>query len=58
VIDQALGVVMGQNRCTADEAFDILRTISQNCNVKLRDVAAEIITEVSGQPPGTEARFT
>jgi AmiR/NasT family two-component response regulator len=57
VIDQALGVVMGQNRCTADEAFDILRTISQNRNGKLRDVAAEIHR---GQrtTPGTEARFT
>jgi GAF domain-containing protein len=57
-IDQALGVVMGQNRCTADEAFDVLRAISQNRNVKLRDVAAEIITAVSGQPPATEARFS
>jgi GAF domain-containing protein len=58
VIDQALGVVMGQNRCTADEAFDVLRAISQNRNVKLRDVAAEIVTAVSGQPPATEARFS
>jgi GAF domain-containing protein len=58
VIDQALGIVMGQNRCTADEAFEMLRTISQNRNVKLRDIAAEIITAVSGQPPATEPRFT
>jgi LytS/YehU family sensor histidine kinase len=42
VIDQALGVVMGQNRCTADEAFDILRMNSQNRNVKLRDVAVAV----------------
>jgi GAF domain-containing protein len=58
VIDQALGVVMGQNRCTVDEAFEMLRTISQNRNVKIREVAAEIITAVSGQPPAHEARFT
>lgn len=51
VIDQALGVVMGQNHCTAGEAFDVLRNSSQNRNVKLRDVAVEIITAVSGQPP-------
>jgi GAF domain-containing protein len=58
VIDQALGIVMGQNRCTADEAFELLRTISQNRNVKLRDVATEMITAVSGQPPAQEPRFS
>jgi GAF domain-containing protein len=58
VIDQALGIIMGQNRCTAYEAFELLRTISQNRNVKLRDVAAEMITAVSGQPPANEPRFS
>ena len=58
VIDQALGIIMGQDRCTADEAFEVLRTASQNRNVKLRDIAAEMITEVSGQPPATEPRFS
>jgi GAF domain-containing protein len=57
VIDQALGVLMGQQRCTADHAFETLRSISQNRNTKLRDVAAEIVTAISGQPPATEARF-
>ena len=52
VIDQALGSMMGQNRCTADEAFGVLRTISQNRNVKLNLIAAEIVTTVSGRPPG------
>lgn len=58
VIDQALGIVMGQNRCTADEAFELLRGISQNRNVKLRAVAAEIVTSVSGQPPADRPRFS
>jgi hypothetical protein len=53
VIDQALGIIMGQNRCTADEAFEVLRSISQNRNIKLRDIAADMITAVSGRPPGT-----
>ena len=57
VIDQALGIIMGQNRCSADEAFDILRTASQHRNVKLRDVAAQIITAVSGDPPSSTPRF-
>ena len=51
VIDQALGIVMAQQRCTPDEAFDILRRASQSRNVKLRDVAAGIVTGISGRPP-------
>lgn len=58
VIDQALGIVMAQRRCTADEAFDTLRTVSQNSNVKVRDVAARLVASVSGQPAPTAARFT
>jgi GAF domain-containing protein len=58
VIDQALGIIMGQNRCTVDEAFELLRGISQNRNVKLRTVAAEIVTSVSGQPPTDRPRFS
>ncbi|WP_214402777.1 GAF and ANTAR domain-containing protein [Pseudonocardia lacus] len=57
VIDQALGVIMGQNRCTAHEAFELLRGISQNRNVKLRDIATEIVTAVSGQAPSDRPRF-
>ena len=51
VIDQALGVIMAQQRCTSHEAFDILRRASQSRNVKLRDVAAGIVTGISGRPP-------
>jgi ANTAR domain len=36
VIDQALGIIMGQRRCSADEAFGVLREVSQTSNVKLR----------------------
>jgi GAF domain-containing protein len=57
-IDQALGVVMGQNRCTADEAFQILRAASQNRNVKLRDIAAEIIKAVTGHPSKVAPRLS
>ena len=58
VIDQALGIIMGQNRCTSHEAFEILRTASQHRNVKLRDIAVQMVTAVSGQPPADEPRFT
>jgi hypothetical protein len=49
-IDQALGVLMAQNRCTRDEAFGILRRASQNRNVKLRDVAVAVIQRFTGHP--------
>jgi GAF domain-containing protein len=51
VIDQALGVIMAQERCTQSRAFAILRAASQNTNVKLRDIASAIVTGVSGERP-------
>jgi GAF domain-containing protein len=51
VIDQALGVVMGQRKCTAEAAFDILRSASQHRNIKLRDLCTELITNLTGRPP-------
>lgn len=51
VIDQAVGVIMAQERCGQDKAFAALRTASQNRNLKLRQVAREIVAEVTGEPP-------
>jgi GAF domain-containing protein len=51
VIDQALGIVMARERCTQARAFAILRSASQNSNVKLRDIASAIVTSTSGEPP-------
>jgi GAF domain-containing protein len=51
VIDQALGVIMAQERCTQASAFAILRAASQDTNVKLRDIACAIVTSVSGERP-------
>jgi len=51
VIDQALGVIMAQNRCNQSEAFALLRGASQRRNVKLRQLAEEVVTNVSGQRP-------
>jgi hypothetical protein len=56
-IDQALGVLMAQNKCTPDTAFGILRRASQNRNVKLRDVAASIIERFTGHPAAEPPRF-
>ena len=54
VIDQALGVIMATERCPQDKAFSVLKTVSQNTNVKLRDLAATIVTSVSGERPRPE----
>ena len=35
----------------------MLRSVSQNTNVKLRDLAATIVTRASGEPPGLTAPF-
>ena len=51
VIDQALGVIMGEERCTAQAAFELLRAVSQNRNIKLRQVAEDVVTRVTGKAP-------
>jgi len=45
---------MGQRRCSADEAFGVLREVSQTSNLKLREVAVRLITVTSGGPPRPE----
>jgi ANTAR domain/GAF domain len=43
VIDWAVGILMAQTPCTPERAFEMLRIASQRSNVKLRDVAAQIV---------------
>lgn len=43
LIGQAKGIIMAVRHCTADEAFATLQRISQNHNVKLHVVAAELV---------------
>ena len=43
VIEQAKGILMARDRCTADEAFEMLRRISQQRNVKLQQIAQSIV---------------
>lgn len=57
VIDQAIGIVMAQQRCTAEQAFATLRKHSQNNNLKLRTVAERMVAKVSGQPVPQPAPF-
>lgn len=47
-INLACGVIMAQNRCSQEEAMAILTKVSSNRNRKLRDVARELIEQLSG----------
>ena len=44
-IEQAKGIIMAATGCTADEAFAQLRAQSQTENIKLRDIAAQIVRQ-------------
>jgi GAF domain-containing protein len=46
VIEQAKGIIMAEQRCSADEAFARLTKISQDSNLKVRDVAAALVSSV------------
>ncbi|SFT91898.1 GAF and ANTAR domain-containing protein [Arthrobacter sp. ov118] len=47
-INLACGVIMAQNKCSQPEAMEILIKVSSNRNRKLRDVASELIEQLSG----------
>jgi AmiR/NasT family two-component response regulator len=49
VIDMAVGVVMAQNRCAPEDAFELLRSASNSRNTKLREVAASVVASISGR---------
>ncbi|MEW2571860.1 ANTAR domain-containing protein [Streptomyces sp. NPDC047070] len=43
VIDQAIGVIIAVGRLRPEQGFEVLRTVSQHTNRKLRHVAQQII---------------
>jgi GAF domain-containing protein len=49
VIEQAKGIFMAARQCGPDEAFDVLVHLSQARHVKLREVAAQVVSHASGQ---------
>ena len=54
-INLACGVIMAQNRCSQAEAMEILTKVSSNRNRKLRDVAKELIENLTGS--GVKTHF-
>ncbi|WP_104104393.1 ANTAR domain-containing protein [Arthrobacter sp. 08Y14] len=47
VVDLAAGIIMAQNNCSQQSAVDILRSVSNSRNVKVRDIAAGVVAVVS-----------
>jgi GAF domain-containing protein len=54
VIEQAKGIFMAARQCGPDEAFDVLVRLSQTRHIKLRDVAAQVVSQASGQEIAVE----
>ncbi|OWA07423.1 antitermination regulator [Streptomyces sp. CS113] len=48
VIDQAVGMLMARERIDAHRALERLRRASQDRNVKLRDLCAQVVSRASG----------
>lgn len=44
LIGQAQGILMERHRVTADQAFAMLSKVSQDNNLKLRDLADRLVT--------------
>ncbi len=60
LIGQAEGMLMERHKLTADEAFAMLVRVSQNGNVKLRDVAEQLVRSGSlrdVEPPPTAPKL-
>ena len=49
-IDLARGILMASFQLTADEAWTVLVTASQNSNTKLHRLARDVVTTVKGDP--------
>ncbi|MGG7655395.1 GAF and ANTAR domain-containing protein [Kocuria rosea] len=52
-IDVAVGILIGQQHCTQQEAFDLLAAAAARRNLKVRDLAVELVTSTTGQAPTT-----
>ena len=58
VIEQAKGILMAQTACGAQEAFDMLRRASQRANIRVRDLASEIVSRAEAPGGGrTQGRI-
>lgn len=52
VIDVASGIIMAQNNCSKDQAFELLRSASNSRNQKLNEIAEALVNRFSGPGDG------
>lgn len=52
-IDVAVGILIGQQHCTQQEAFDLLTAAAARRGIKVRELATELIESTTGQSPTT-----
>ena len=55
IIERAKGILMEREKCSADEAFQMLVRASQSLNRKLREVAEEVAEDAKGPDHSAEA---
>jgi len=53
VIDLAVGIIMGRNRCGQDDAFSVLKAASNHRNIKLRDLATDLVATTGSHAAST-----
>ena len=53
-IEQAKGILMGAQHCSADDAFQILVRASQRENRKLREIAADLVVRTTAHLKATD----
>ena len=51
VIEQAKGILVAQEHCTPEQAFELLTRLSQTTHRKLRDCAANLVTSTAKDRP-------
>jgi GAF domain-containing protein len=55
VIERAKGILMEREKCSAEEAFQMLVRASQTLNRKLRTVAEDVVDDAEGADPSAQA---
>ena len=55
VIEQAKGILVAQQHCTPEQAFELLTRLSQTTHRKLRDCAANLVTSTAKDRPADGA---
>lgn len=52
-IDVAVGIIMAQQQCSQERAFEMLAEVSNLRNVKVRDLARDLVESIGKTPPKT-----